>query len=251
MRWSFGIVATLVVFSTAMAVLEGHRLLELLPLSLVVSISTVPVALPVMFTVSMAVGSMETAHRGALITRLNAAEDAANMGVLCADKTGTLTLNRLSVAGVRAEPPFSEDDIPRVGALASNEADRDPIDLAFLRTARDRGLLDGTQQTLSFSPFTPHTRRTEAIAEVAGRRVRAMKARCVRWPRRPVLRPPASSTSKQVRTSRLRKACAAWQWRSPTARFVSSGPRCCTTRHVPTRAASSRSCARSAWRSRC
>ena len=174
-RWSFAIVATLVAFSTAMAVLEGHRLLELLPLSLVLLISAVPVALPVMFTVSMAVGSMEMARRGALITRLNAAEDAANMDVLCADKTGTLTLNRLSVAGVRAAPGFSEDDVLRSGALASNEADQDPIDLAFLRAARDRGLLDAPYRTGTFVPFSPHTRRTEAVVEIGGRRVCATK----------------------------------------------------------------------------
>ncbi len=174
-RWSFAIVGTLVALSTTVAVLEGYRLLDLLPLSLVLLISAVPVALPVMFTVSMAVGSMEMARRGALITRLNAAEDAANMDVLCADKTGTLTLNRPSVAGARPAPGFSEDDVLRIGALASNEADQDPIDLAFVRAARDRGLLDATQQTVSFSPFSPHTRRTEAVVEADGRRMRATK----------------------------------------------------------------------------
>ena len=81
--------------TVAVAIVEGLQLIEILPLSLVLLMSAVPVALPVMFTVSMAIGSIELARRGVLVTRLSAAEDAANMDVLCADKTGTLTLNQL------------------------------------------------------------------------------------------------------------------------------------------------------------
>jgi H+-transporting ATPase len=174
-RWTFSIVATMVAVSTAVAVLRGFRLLDLLPLALVLLITAVPVALPVMFTVSMALGSMEMARRGALITRLNAAEDAANVDVLCADKTGTLTMNRLSVVGVEPAPGFSEEDVVRAGALASNEADQDPIDLAFLRAARERGLLKPPYRISTFIPFSPHTRRTEATVEIGGRRIRAVK----------------------------------------------------------------------------
>jgi len=85
-----------------------------------------------MFTVSMAVGSIELAQRGVLVTRLSAAEDVANTTVLCADKTGTLTTNRLSVTGVLPEAGFTDNDVVRHGALASNEANQDPVDLAFL-----------------------------------------------------------------------------------------------------------------------
>lgn len=137
--------------------------------------SAVPVALPVMFTVSMAVGSMELARHGVLVTRLSAAEDAANMDVVCADKAGTLTMNRLSFAGALPQPGFTVDDILRSGALASHEADQDPIDLAFLRAARDRKLLDWDMTPLSFIPFSPKTRRTEALVERGGNRTRVMK----------------------------------------------------------------------------
>lgn len=174
-RWLFAIVGTLVALSTIMAVMEGHALFDLLPLSLVLLMSAVPVALPVMFTVSMALGSMEMARQGVLITRLNAAEDAANVDVVCADKTGTLTLNRLSVAKTQPAAGFSENDVLRFGAWASNEADQDPIDLAFLHAASERGLADADQRTISFVPFSPQTRRTESVVETKGRRVRAMK----------------------------------------------------------------------------
>jgi plasma-membrane proton-efflux P-type ATPase len=174
-KWLFLIVGTLVSIAVAASLVEGFSLLEILPLSLVLLMSAVPVALPVMFTVSMAVGAVELARRGVLITRLSAAEDAANMDVLCADKTGTLTANRLSITGALAEPGLTEADVLRYGALASNEANQDPIDLAFLRAAQERKLLQGTERTLSFVPFSPRTRRTEALVQIEAGAVRVVK----------------------------------------------------------------------------
>jgi len=174
-KWLFLIVGVLVSVAVVGALVAGLGLGEILPLSLVLLMSAVPVALPVMFTVSMAVGSIELGRRGVLITRLSAAEDAANMDVLCADKTGTLTRNQLSLTGAVPQPGFTEDDVVRDGALASNEANQDPIDLAFLRAARERGLLEGGATVRSFTPFSPATRRTEAVIEIGGRGSRLMK----------------------------------------------------------------------------
>jgi H+-transporting ATPase len=174
-KWLFLIVGTLVAVTVVVSFVEGLPLLDILPLSLVLLMSAVPVALPVMFTVSMAVGSMELARHGVLVTRLSAAEDAANMDVICADKTGTLTMNRLSFVGAVPQPGFTTDDVLRTGALASQEADQDPIDLAFLRAAGDRKLLDKEITAISFTPFSPKTRRTEALVELEGVRMRAMK----------------------------------------------------------------------------
>lgn len=101
-KWLSAIVAGLVAISIVASLLEGSQFLDILPLSLVLLMGAVPVALPVMFTVSMAVGSMELARQGVLVTRLSAAEDAANMDVVCADKTGTLTLNRLTFLSAAA-----------------------------------------------------------------------------------------------------------------------------------------------------
>jgi len=174
-KWLFVIVGVLVSVAVIASLIEGFSFFEILPLSLVLLMSAVPVALPVMFTVSMAVGSVELARRGVLITRLSAAEDAANMDVLCADKTGTLTANQLSITGALPEAGFSEADVLRYGALASNEAKQDPIDMAFVRAVKERQLLNGTQRNLSFVPFSPQTRRTEAVVEVDEQRVRVMK----------------------------------------------------------------------------
>jgi magnesium-transporting ATPase (P-type) len=92
-RWLFVIVGALIGVVVALSLIRGAPLIEMVPLMLVLLMSAVPVALPVMFTVSMAVGSKELAKRGVLVTRLSAAEDAATMDVLCVDKTGT-TLKR-------------------------------------------------------------------------------------------------------------------------------------------------------------
>jgi H+-transporting ATPase len=144
---------------------------------LVLLMSAVPVALPVMFTVSMAVGSKELAKRGVLVTRLSAAEDAATMDVLCVDKTGTITMNQLAVTGVIPLEHATEADVLFAGALASQEANQDPIDLAFLAAAKDRHVFDNLPKVtpVSFAPFDAKNRRTEAVVEQNGQRLRVMK----------------------------------------------------------------------------
>ena len=99
-RWLFVIVGALLAVVIVMSLIRGTPLFEMIPLMLVLLMSAVPVALPVMFTVSMAIGSAELAKRGVLVTRLSASEDAATMDVLCVDKTGTITMNQLAVTGV-------------------------------------------------------------------------------------------------------------------------------------------------------
>jgi plasma-membrane proton-efflux P-type ATPase len=174
-KWLFLIVGIMVATTVILSIVWGMRLTEILPLALILLMSAIPVALPVMFTVSMAVGSIELARRGVLVSRLSAAEDAANMDILCADKTGTLTLNRLSLTGAVAEAPFTEEDVIRDGALASDEANQDAIDLAFIHSARERGFSGHAQQLVSFTPFSAKTRRTEARIVREGRPVRIIK----------------------------------------------------------------------------
>jgi plasma-membrane proton-efflux P-type ATPase len=176
-KWLFLIVAGLVVAVAAVALAGGQHLLDILPIALVLLMSAVPVALPVMFTVSMAVGARELAGRGVLVTRLNAAEDAATMDVLCVDKTGTITINRLAVTGVIALGRATESEVLEAGALASQEADQDPIDLAFLAAARQRHAWPATPpgRQVSFAPFDAQSRRTEAIVEQDQRRLRVVK----------------------------------------------------------------------------
>ena len=174
-RWLLVIVGALVAVTFVTALARGLPLVEVLPIALVLLMSAVPVALPVMFTVSMAVGSIELGRHGVLITRLSAIEDAANMDVLCADKTGTLTMNQLSLTGTVPQQGFTEGDVVLAGALASNAANADPIDTAFLRAARDRKLEVAGAKAVSFVPFSAKTRCTDAVVEIGGQRTRVVK----------------------------------------------------------------------------
>lgn len=176
-RWLFVIIGALLAVVLVLSLIHGAPLLEVVPLMLVLLMSAVPVALPVMFTVSMAVGAKELARRGVLVTRLSAAEDAATMNVLCVDKTGTITLNQLAVTGVIPLGDATEADVLFAGALASQKANQDPIDLAFLAAANAHHIFDGDAAItpVSFTPFDAQTRRTEAVVEQNGRRLRVMK----------------------------------------------------------------------------
>ena len=176
-RWLFVIVGALLGVVVVLSVIRSAPLIEMVPLMLVLLMSAVPVALPVMFTVSMAVGSKELAKRGVLVTRLSAAEDAATMDVLCVDKTGTITMNQLTVTGVCPQEGATEADVLFSGALASQESNQDPLDLAFLAAAKEKHVFDGLPPVtpVSFAPFDARNRRTEAFIEQSGERIRVMK----------------------------------------------------------------------------
>jgi H+-transporting ATPase len=174
-RWLLVIVVALLALALIFSALEAKDLLDLLPITLVLLLSAIPVALPAMFTVSTAIGSMELGKKGVLVTALSASEDAATMDVLCADKTGTITMNKLSIAKVIPLNRFTEKQVILYGALASQEANLDPIDLSFLTAARQQNLLDPSFVQKGFIPFDPKTRRTEASVQKNSHEFRVMK----------------------------------------------------------------------------
>ena len=157
------------------ALITAIPLSEILPFALILLVASVPVALPATFTVATALGALELARLGVLITRLSAIEEAAAMDVLCSDKTGTITQNRLALGAVRAYAPYGEDDVLRLAALASDGATQDPIDLAILNAAHDRGPFPGVRQRLRFVPFDSQTKRSEAVYERDGGALRVAK----------------------------------------------------------------------------
>ncbi len=174
-RWLLVMVGVLIGLVLAVSYAHGANILQVIPLALVLIVFAVPVALPAMFTVSMAIGSLELSKMGVLVTRLSASEDAASMDVLCVDKTGTITANRLSLAEVVPEDGSDENSAILFGALASQEANQDQIDLAFISAARERRLLNGSYAQSKFVPFDPGTRRTEATVRSDGKEFRVMK----------------------------------------------------------------------------
>ena len=133
---------------------------DVLPFALILLVASVPAALPATFTLATALGAAELAREGVLTARLQAIEEAAGMDVLCTDKTGTLTENRLRLAATRPLGGTSEAELLERGAMACDAATQDPIDLAILAGA---GTAAGDEnvtasQRIGFEPFDPARR---------------------------------------------------------------------------------------------
>jgi H+-transporting ATPase len=161
-RTLFLIVGAIVAVLLVVGIFRGTPVVEILPLCLVLLMAAVPIALPVMFTVSTAIGARDLGKKGVLITRLSATEDAATMQVLFVDKTGTITLNQLAVKEFAPENGVSSDDLLLYAALSSNESNRDSIDSAILKAAHEKKLLLENYKQTEFVPFSPATRKTSA-----------------------------------------------------------------------------------------
>ncbi len=110
-------------------------LAEIISLVLTAVLASIPVALPATFTLAAAVGARSLAHQGVLPTRLSAVDEAASIDVLCADKTGTLTRNELTVTTVRPLSGFDEAHVLGLAALASSDGGQDPVDAAIRSAA--------------------------------------------------------------------------------------------------------------------
>ena len=154
----------LVVVIITVALFRGDPMLTTLQFALVLTVAAIPVAMPTVLSVTMAVGARSLAKKEAIVSRLAAIEELAGVDVLCADKTGTLTQNKLTLGD-----PFNVDGIPAGqvilnAALASRVDNQDTIDLAVLGALTDHKVLDD-YQVLHFQPFDPVHKRTEATVK--------------------------------------------------------------------------------------
>ena len=164
------IVRNLAIFNSAVIVAIGiyaytHAMpwSEIIPLLLTSVLAIIPVALPATFTLAAAVGARALAKQGVLPTRLSAVDEAASIDVLCSDKTGTLTLNALSVTSVRPLPGFDEANVLGLAALASSEGGQDPVDAA-IRSAATKKPAQNLPKLTAFVPFDPAKKTSEATA---------------------------------------------------------------------------------------
>jgi H+-transporting ATPase len=136
-------------------------LAEIVPLGLTAILASIPVALPATFTLASALGARALAKLGVLPTRLSAVDEAASMDVLCADKTGTLTQNELTVTSVHPLSGFDEAHVLALAALASSEGGQDPVDAAIRSSAAAKKIPESMRLT-AFTPFDPANKRSEA-----------------------------------------------------------------------------------------
>src|SRR6202041_431912 len=114
-----------------------------------------------------ALGARALAKRGVLPTRLSAVDEAASMVVLCADKTGTLTQNPLTVTTVSPMPGSDEAHVLALAALASSDGGQDPVDGAIRSAAASKPVSDAPTLT-KFDAFDPAKKMSEATATDAG-----------------------------------------------------------------------------------
>lgn len=151
----------LVVLILVVAFFRGDPMMTTLQFALVLTVAAIPVAMPTVLSVTMAVGSRLLSLQQAIVTRLTAIEELAGMDILCSDKTGTLTQNKLTLGDPFSVEGVTADQVVLNGALASHAENSDTIDLAVLGGLKDKRALTG-YQTLHFQPFDPVQKRTEA-----------------------------------------------------------------------------------------
>jgi H+-transporting ATPase len=165
---------TLVILILGVSLFRGDDMLTTLQFTLILTVAAIPVAMPTVLSVTMAIGARILARKKAIVTHLSSMEEMAGIDVLCTDKTGTLTQNRLTLG-----EPFTVDGVPpedviRSAALASREEDRDPIDQAVLSGMKKTGW--NGYRVVHFLPFDPVQKRTEAAVETeSGERFKVTK----------------------------------------------------------------------------
>ncbi len=155
----------MVVVIIAVSTIRGDPFFTTLQFALVLTVAAIPVAMPTVLSVTMAVGARVLASKKAIVSRLVAIEELAGVDVLCTDKTGTLTQNKLTLGDPFAVAPLTGGQVILDASLASRADDADAIDLAVLGGLTDDQSLDDYHVT-EFQPFDAVRKCTEATVTV-------------------------------------------------------------------------------------
>ncbi len=149
------------------AMFRHEDMIEILRFTLVLTVAAIPVALPAVLSVTMAVGAMALAKKQAIVSRLVAIEELAGVDVLCSDKTGTLTQNKMTVSDPVPFYGHTVDELMLYAALSSKEENKDPIEIPIFEYLEKTGDIKALReyQQIKFTPFDPVSKRTEAIVK--------------------------------------------------------------------------------------
>ena len=165
----------LVVLILVVALFRGDPMAITLQFALVLTVAAIPVAMPTVLSVTMAVGARLLAASQAIVSRLASIEELAGMDVLCSDKTGTLTQNKLTLGDPFVLEGVSVEEIILAGALASRAESQDTIDVAVLGGVKDEKHLD-SYRVIHFLPFDPVHKRSEAtVSDAEGQTFKVTK----------------------------------------------------------------------------
>ena len=159
--------AAMVALIIVVSLIRGDAFLTTLQFALVLTVAAIPVAMPTVLSVTMAVGARLLAKRKAIVSRLVAIEELAGVDILCSDKTGTLTQNKLTLGDPFAVHNVAPEQVILDAALASRADNDDTIDLAVLAGVTDAKALRG-YHVVHFQPFDPVHKRTEATVKATG-----------------------------------------------------------------------------------
>jgi H+-transporting ATPase len=157
---SLGLIAVLILVQLE----RGSPVLDLIQFALILTVASIPVAMPAVLSVTMAVGALAMSKMKAVVSRLESIEEMAGINILCSDKTGTLTKNKLTLGEPVIFGAQDPQELILLGTLASKEEDQDPIDLAVINGLKDKELLHDYKQT-TFTPFDPVNKRTEGTIQ--------------------------------------------------------------------------------------
>jgi len=102
-------------------------------------------------------------------------EDAASIDIICFDKTGTITQNKLSIVDSIPFSGYKKEDVLRIAALTSQTEGMDLIDLAIIDFAKKSNVSFDDYKQVSYTPFDPSVKRTEATIETDGKQFKTVK----------------------------------------------------------------------------
>lgn len=136
---------------------------QILIFLLVLVIAGIPVAMPAVLSMSMAIGANKMAKMKAIVAKLIAIEELAGMDILCTDKTGTLTKNQLTVGDVSPYGDAKPEEVLEIAALASKQDQGDAIDNAIFSKVDSNRLQQFSAE--KFTPFDPVRKRAEAVIQ--------------------------------------------------------------------------------------
>ncbi len=162
-KYLISLTTILIIIITITSLFRGDSIYEILHFSLVLTIASIPVALPAVLSVTMAVGAMNLAKKQAIVSRLSAIEELAGMDILCSDKTGTLTQNKMSLQTLYPFNSYSDKELVQLALLSSKKENNDPLEIPIFNYAKNQNItIKEGCQLIKFTPFDPVIKRTEA-----------------------------------------------------------------------------------------
>ncbi len=151
----------LVILILAVSLYRGDEFLAILRFCLVLTIAAIPLAMPTVLSVTMLVGARLLSKKQAIVRKLSSIEEMAGIDILCSDKTGTLTQNKLVVGDIFTLMDVSPDDVLKAACRASKKENDDPIDIAILNAYKEKESLN-SYKMVHFEPFDPVHKKTKA-----------------------------------------------------------------------------------------